>query len=190
MILDKVLTAGPKPGPVCPDDRRNLLRAIGEAIWERRSPHFLATAPAAWGQLVEATPDFVFTADRRGHLQYANPAALQMLGVGSRDARARINLAAILSPASQTRVLGEGVFAAILDGSWSGEAALVSKAGREIPVSLVIVAPLAPDGEREFLSIVARDISQLKRNEEAYEHREQLFQSLVETAQIGIGAVD
>lgn len=190
MIKERIFDADVNQILVQPNRDRGLLRAIGNALWERPS---VRTPPQTRGQfadMIEATPDFVFTADKRGNLLYCNRAALEVLGIEERERVGTLNLTDIYSADSRTRVLGEGIFAAILDGSWSGEAILVSRTGREVPVSLVIVAPLSADERSEFLSIVARDIAEKKREEAALVERERFFRRLVEAADIGIGFVD
>ena len=47
-------------------------------------------------------------------------------------------------------------------GVWSGETALLHRDGREIPVSQVIVAHKGGEGNVEYFSTIARDISQNK----------------------------
>jgi signal transduction histidine kinase len=65
----------------------------------------------------------------------------------------------------------EAIPTAIRDGCWIGEAALVSRDGREIPVSQVILAHKSPSGDVDYISTIARDITQEKRL------KEQLLQS-------------
>jgi signal transduction histidine kinase/DNA-binding response OmpR family regulator len=66
---------------------------------------------------------------------------------------------------ARASILNEAIPRAIRDGSWSGETAFLSRDGREIPVSQVHIAHKAPNGTVEFLSTIARDISERKRIE-------------------------
>ena len=59
----------------------------------------------------------------------------------------------------------EGIPAAIRDGLWQGETAVLNRDGQEIPVSQVILAHYRADGSVEFLSTIIRDISERKREE-------------------------
>jgi two-component sensor histidine kinase len=63
-------------------------------------------------------------------------------------------------------LLKEAIPAAIRDGIWSGETALLHADGREIPLSQVVAVHKNSDGAVEFLSTIARDISERKRAEE------------------------
>ena len=166
---------------------RGLFQTIGDVLRERplarhRTDSYLA-------QVVEATPDFVFTADEEGHLLYCNRAARRTLGIGEEDVP-NIHLTDIYPEETRARVLGEGIFTAILDGVWSGETAILTRTGREIPVSLVIVAPLAADGHSEFLSIVARDISASKQAQTTVLENERFYRRMVQTANMGIWIID
>jgi light-regulated signal transduction histidine kinase (bacteriophytochrome) len=59
-------------------------------------------------------------------------------------------------------VQNQGIPAAIRDGTWVGETALLVADGREIPVSQMIIAHKATDGTLEYFSTIMRDISTLK----------------------------
>jgi signal transduction histidine kinase len=56
--------------------------------------------------------------------------------------------------------------AALRDGVWSGETALRHRDGSEVPVLQVVLAHCSADGEVDFLSTIARDISQRMRSEQ------------------------
>jgi signal transduction histidine kinase len=57
-------------------------------------------------------------------------------------------------------VIEEAIPTALRDGAWSGESRLRRADGREVPVLQVVLAHRSPHGEVEFLSTIARDISQ------------------------------
>jgi PAS domain S-box-containing protein len=71
---------------------------------------------------------------------------------------------------------------AIKHGAWQGETALVNRAGREIPVSQVIIASTTPGGEVEFLSTIIRDLSDRQTIEEELRLSEERYRRLVEHA--------
>jgi PAS domain S-box-containing protein len=77
-------------------------------------------------------------------------------------------------------VLGEGGPTALREGSWSGETALLSSEGEEIPVSQVILAHRDPGGKIRFLSTTARDITDRKRAEDELARSRRLFASIAE----------
>ena len=127
--------------------------------------------------ILEATPDFIGIADTHGNVLYLNAGGRKMMGAGEDEDVSALMIADSHPEWAGKLVLGEGIPAAIRDGVWSGETALLSRDGREIAVSQVILAHMAPDGTAEFLSTIARDISERKRAEEA---RQALYQASLE----------
>ena len=124
--------------------------------------------------ILEATPDFVAIGHTDGRVIYYNRAARRMLGIGEDEDISSIRIPDTHPEWAGRLELGEGIPAAIRDGIWSGETALLGRDGREIPVSQVIIAHKAPDGSVEFLSTIARDISETKRVQEALRQTEKL----------------
>ena len=61
----------------------------------------------------------------------------------------------------------EVVLIARRDGLWSGEAVLQSRHGGEVPVSQVVVVHRDANGDQDFLSTIARDITEQKKAEVA-----------------------
>lgn len=115
--------------------------------------------------ILEATSDFVGTADARGTPTYLNRGGRRMLGIGDGDI-----LTETIFDAHPERIRGliqnKAVPAAMRDGQWCGETTLLNRDGREVPVSQVIIAHTAPDGTVEFLSTIMRDITKAKEAEE------------------------
>ncbi len=140
--------------------------------------------------LAETTADFVALADVQGKILHINPAGRHMLGIPARENVSTLSLSDIHPAWANVIVLGEGVETALLDGSWRGETALVSRAGREIPVTQIITAHADAEGRCEFLSMIARDISETKQVEEGLRRSERFYRSIVETANAGICIVD
>jgi PAS domain S-box-containing protein len=71
-------------------------------------------------------------------------------------------------------------------GVWSGETAFRSRDGREIPTSQVLVAHKDPHGKVEFLSTVARDITERQRAAEALQEVNNRLQTLVQACPLAI----
>lgn len=140
--------------------------------------------------LAENTPDFVATADVQGNVLYLNPAARRILGIAPCAPVTSLHLADLHPVWASVLVLGDGIEMALLDGTWRGEAALVTGEGKELAVSEVIIANRHLKGERVFLTLVARDISELKQTETALRTSEQFYRRIVETANVGIWIID
>ncbi|HEX7091971.1 MAG TPA: PAS domain S-box protein [Longimicrobiales bacterium] len=116
--------------------------------------------------ILEATPDFVATSDPGGRLIYLNRTGRRTLGIDSEDAAALPDITTIYPQRAVGTILREAIPTAIRKGSWRGESALLSRDGRVIPVSQVLLAHRGPNGEVEFLSTIARDITELRKREE------------------------
>jgi diguanylate cyclase (GGDEF)-like protein/PAS domain S-box-containing protein len=117
-------------------------------------------------EIIETTTDCVTITDVPGRGFYINKAGRRMLGIGSEDNISGVSLADIYPPDTWSFIVSEAMPTAVRDGGWSGETTLLSRSGREIPVSMVLIAHKGPDGAVQFFSTVARDISENKRFEE------------------------
>lgn len=135
--------------------------------------------------ILEMTTDFVGTADTEGRLLYYNRAARKMMGIGEDEDISNIRIPDHHPDWANKIVLGEGIPAAIREGAWRGETALLSRDGREIQVSQVIMAHKAPDGTVEFFSTIIRDISEQKLAEVALRESESGLENAQRIAHIG-----
>jgi PAS domain S-box-containing protein len=152
------------------DGQRRLLRTVGASAdqtarkeTERDRERIVA--------VLEETPDFVAIAAPDRSLLYLNRSARTLLGVPDDADLSRLTLGAHHTAASREVLLRTVLPTAERHGVWSGDATLVARDGREVPVSLVALAHFRGDDTIERYSTVARDLSREKELEE------QLFQS-------------
>ena len=117
--------------------------------------------------IVEAIPDFVATADPHGEVLYYNRAARRLMGLVGDVDPSQVRIGDVHPRWAAELVLESGIPNALRDGFWTGESALVNRSGREIPVIQTILAHKTPDGKVEFLSTIARDITERKDAEAA-----------------------
>jgi PAS domain S-box-containing protein len=136
----------------------NEEQMIARDIRERRRAQEAQEQLAA---VLEATSDFVATAELTGPLLYVNPSGRRMVGLGAKGDISQHTLAEWLSPATRTQVERE----VVLGGTWTGEGALLGPAQREIPVLMVASVHQRPCAGRQFMSVVAHDITQRKQLE-------------------------
>ncbi|WP_149537324.1 PAS domain S-box protein [Siccirubricoccus phaeus] len=117
--------------------------------------------------ILEATPDLVAISDARtGRAVYLNTAYRRLLGLGENTPPEAVQLLACHPPAVAQTLLEEAMPVAARDGSWVGEGLVMAADGRDVPVSLVVLAHHGPGGEVENYSAIMRDLSELKRAEE------------------------
>ncbi len=141
--------------------------------------------------ILEATTDLVAMADPRDDsLRYLNRAGHLMLGIEPTEDISALRMGQFQPEWALERVRTEGLAAAVEFGAWTGETAFVSRSGREIAVSQQLVVHKASDGTVEFLSTIARDITESKKSEERLRRNEQLFRLITENATELIAVVD
>ncbi|HEX6924332.1 MAG TPA: PAS domain S-box protein [Longimicrobiaceae bacterium] len=131
---------------------------------------------------LEATPDFIALFDPRGRALAVNSAFRRVAGLEPEDDLSSVTVTDLFPQPVTDLLLREGIPTAIRDGVWSGETMLIAPDGREIPTSQVMLAHKSPGGTVEFLSTLARDITQQKQAEAALRRSEAHFRSLIENA--------
>ena len=125
--------------------------------------------------VMEATSDLVVFADGEKNILHINPAGRRLLG---RAAGALKNLSELHPPAEFQRLIAEAIPAAEKSGTWEGETFVTNHAGQTMPVSQVLIVSKDDAGKINFISAIARDISERKRAEENQARlEEQLRQS-------------
>ncbi|TAF51940.1 MAG: PAS domain S-box protein [Oscillatoriales cyanobacterium] len=156
------------------DSEGNILGVLGFArdITEsRKSEQELLRLKA----ILETTTDWVGMADSQQRSIYLNRAARQILGVGEDSDLGLIRISDLTSPKSMDTLMKVGIPAACRDGVWSGETIWQTLEGEEIPVSQVIIAHKSESGEIEFLSTIARNITERKRTEQTFQQNLQML---------------
>lgn len=116
--------------------------------------------------IIEATPDFVATADAKGKHVFINNAGKKMLGFDTDEDLSNVTIADAHPEWARKIVLEEGLPTAAREGFWIGETAFLHRDGNETPISQIIVAHKNDKGKVEFFSTIARDITQRKQFEE------------------------
>lgn len=139
--------------------------------------------------ILEATSDFVGMTDPKGNILYINGPGRLLVGLGPEgDLAGSITR---LHPSWATAiVLKEGLPAAIRDGRWSGETALVGSGGEEIPVSQLILSHKDEHGQLLFLSTIMRDIRESRAAEQALRESEERLRLALAAAMQGLYDLD
>lgn len=114
--------------------------------------------------ILETTTDFVGFADAQGKILYINDAGRRMLGLEDRTI-VGMGFENLQPEWATALLLDEAIPVALREGTWVGESALVTRDGREIPVHQVLLVHRTPAGDVDFISTVARDITEPKRTQ-------------------------
>lgn len=120
-------------------------------------------AQARLTAVIDATTDLVVLAKPDGQRFYANPAARRLLGLKD-DADITRTRIGDRWPEWATNIFYERALPIAKErGIWTGESAILAKDGSEVPVSQVVIAHRNGDGDVDQLSVIGRDISEIKQ---------------------------
>ncbi len=112
--------------------------------------------------IIEATLDIVGTATLQGKTLYINRAGKTVFGISPDEDISTLDIAGY-HPAWAARLVREvGIPTALREGYWTGESAILTRDGRELPVSQLILIHKSESGQVAFLSTLMRDLSARK----------------------------
>ncbi|MGD8451557.1 MAG: PocR ligand-binding domain-containing protein [Phycisphaerae bacterium] len=115
--------------------------------------------------IAEGTSDLVATATPAGRITYMNAAGRRLLGWSEADDEScTIDDNHPAWAAEQIRNVA--IPTAIAQGVWQGETVVRTRAGREVPVSQVILSHRDAGGEVQYLSTIMRDMAERKQAED------------------------
>lgn len=115
--------------------------------------------------IVETATDFIGIANFDGRLHYINPAGRKMLGISLNEDISTLDIPTLFPENAQNIFMNEAIPTAIISGVWKGEMNMMSREGKEIPVSQALVAHKTLEDKIAFFFTIARDITDRKRIE-------------------------
>jgi len=116
---------------------------------------------------MDRAPVFTAMADASGAVFYLNPAGRTLMGLEREEPVNGLTLVTCQAPSAQARIADEALPAAERDGVWSGDSVLSSRDGRETKSYLTLIAHRDAHGRLEGFSLLARDMGDWVRTEEA-----------------------
>jgi PAS domain S-box-containing protein len=143
-----------------------IISAFSEALHAtRRRATDHANRAFELSHMLEATLDLVALSNTKGEIVYMNRAGRRLIGVGETADLSALKHERLCPPWVYEQTEREWMPMALRDGVASGEGALLSTDGREIPVSFVMHIHRNPAGEVELISTIAHDLTDRKRME-------------------------
>jgi PAS domain S-box-containing protein len=156
-----------------PFEQGALIAAIEARLERQRSIQAQAKHnEARLLDLLSVTHDLIAIADPvNGQLLYLNEAGKKMLDIDLNNVSG-VQLGDFFADAGLT--LKEKIACTEQNGIWVGECAFISRDRRAVPVSVQIMWHRPTNGKTDYISVVARDITERKRTEAKLEetHRE------------------
>lgn len=140
--------------------------------------------------IIEATPDFIGTADLNGNAIYINNAGRQMLGIGPDEDITHIKITDFHPDWVGKLIMNEGIPAAVQNDSWQGETVLLQRDGKERPISQIILAHKTDEGEVEYYSTIGRDITERKQFETELTEKSTILESFFDNTLTLIALLD
>jgi PAS domain S-box-containing protein len=136
--------------------------------------------------IIDKTSDLVGLATPDGTFTYLNRAGIEMLGFDPSKGDIRKNIADTHPQWAYDIVSSTGLPTAAKKGLWKGETVLLDFNGREVPVSQLIMSHRTPDGALAYFSCVIREITELKRKEDALIESEEKFSKAFQVSPNGM----
>jgi diguanylate cyclase (GGDEF)-like protein/PAS domain S-box-containing protein len=116
--------------------------------------------------LLEAATDVVAVFDPGGQLLHLNRVGCRYLGVSDEGELIGRTIFELFDPASRDRMRMDALPTVRTQGTWSGEATLVG-ADIATTMSLVVIGHTDRDGNLDYCSAIARDVTELKNVQHA-----------------------
>jgi PAS domain S-box-containing protein len=122
--------------------------------------------------IVQRTTDLIGIASLNGHIQYVNPAGLQLVGLATLDDALRLHVLDFVSPQNRKIVQDEFWPLVLRTGRWKGELDL-RHFGSGVPIPFLVDCFRIDDprtGEPMNVATVSRDLSAQKTSEAVLRH--------------------
>lgn len=143
-----------------PDEPDRGVRTLG-VCWDVTEQKAREARRRDLETIIESSFDFIAIAGLDGYITYRNAAFERFLGSAAQDLS---NLQSLFGDEAHGR---EIVRAVLEDGAWYGESEVAGRAGQERPVSQLVMLRRDALGQPSHLSMVMRDLRDIRSREEA-----------------------
>ncbi|MGF1588963.1 MAG: ATP-binding protein [Pleurocapsa sp.] len=111
-------------------------------------------------RVLEGSEDYIGLANVTGKIIWNNPRLKEIVGITEDNDLTKLSVSDYHPTWALNVVQNEGIPTAMTRGTWIGKTALLTREGKEIPVSQLIIAHQSPQGDVEYISTVMRDLSE------------------------------
>lgn len=165
--------------------------ALGSIIIEITERKHLELEREKLIAIIEATSDIIATSPfDTQQIEYINKAGHQIFGLADDAPINHISIADIHPQWALEIVQKQGIPEAVRHGVWVGETAFLNHEGREIPISQVIIAQTFGKNYVQYISTIARDITEQKQNEATLKESNRRWNSLLDNVQLIVIGLD
>ncbi len=172
---------------ICKSGERVWVRLSGRIIERQGKPYIWSSVEDISAQkaaeksrarlmsILESTPDFVAMAGRNDKLLYLNKSARRLFGIELSADISNRSLTDFMSPQSVRFIYETALPYAMTHDSWLGETELLKPDGSVAPMLQALIVHKSEDGELEYISTIAKDISEIRQARQALiDHRDHL----------------
>ena len=112
--------------------------------------------------IIQASTDIIGMSSPQGKVIWNNAQANLVQGLAPDADVSNLDIPTYHPAWALDIIQNQGIPAAVANGVWLGETALLTHEGIEIPISQMIIAHKSENGELEYISTIMRDISEAK----------------------------
>ncbi len=128
--------------------------------------------------ILENTPDFTGIADINGHTVFVNKSIRNLMGFSETQDISQVKIEDYHPQETAKLLKTIGIPTAIKNGIWKGETDFLGADGKKVPTLQIIISHKNANGDVEYLSTIARDISEQKRTELILSASEQNYREI------------
>ena len=151
-------------------DAQGQLAYVSTIARDIRETKAAQKAERRFREILDTTPNLVGMVDATGGVLYVNAAARRLVGLGlEEDITGRDVADFVVDPVHVVNALQ----AAIRDGVWRGETDFRAASGAVVPTDQIILAHRGDDGEVEYFSSIAVDITERRKAEKLQQKMQQ-----------------
>ena len=136
-------------------------------------------------RILDASLAFVVMMSTDDRVLYMNQAYRDLIGIGPDDPVSLETYAKSHSPKSYVEIKDIAIPSALRDGRWHGMTTLIDHEGREVLVSKQIIAHRSEDGDVQYFSAIAGDVSMEQQAQNELMHSRERLQQGQALARVG-----